>query len=138
MNRFKKLLTQCPYHGLERWNLCKIAYEGLDVSTRTMVKPICGGEFLCKNANEAWDFLEDLSYKTYEWETIREAPSIASKIFMDNEDKLLNDFIALEDTVLHCEHKLEVFQPPQPHDYIPLFYSYDFLLKLLIKCLLKA
>ena len=90
------------------------------MSTRTMVESMCGKEFLCKNANKAWDFLEDLSDKAYEWETIREAPSIASKIFTDNEGKLPNNFVALEDTTLHCELQLEVplFQPPQAHDYI--------------------
>jgi len=48
------------------------------------------------------------------WETIKEAPSIASKIFMDNKGKLPNDFIALENTRLHYEHQLEfpLFQPP--------------------------
>jgi len=130
MSWFKELLTQCPHHSLERYNLCQIAYEGLNVSIRTMVESMCEGGFLCKNTNEAWDFLEDLNDKTYEWGTIREPPSITSKIFIDNKGKLPNDFIALEDTTLHCEHQLEVplFQPPQPHDYIPPFYSYDFLL----------
>ena len=87
------------------------------MSTRTRVESMCGGEFFCKNANEAWDFLKDLSDRIYEWETIREASSIASKIFIDNEGKLPNDFIALEDTTLYCEHQLEIplFQPPQPH-----------------------
>ena len=49
---------------------------------------------------------------------------------MDNEGKLLNEFVALEDTRPHCEDQLEVllFQPPQPHDYIPPSCSYDFLL----------
>ena len=109
MNRFKGLLTQCPHHGLEKWNLCQIAYENLDMRTRTMVESMCGGGFLYKNANKAWNFVEDLSYKTYEWEIIREVPSIASKIFMDNEGRLANDFVGLEDTALHCDHQLEVF-----------------------------
>ena len=73
-----------------------------------MVEYMCGGQFLYKNANEAQDFLEDLSDKTYAWETITEAPSITSKIFTDIEGKLPNDFIALEDIRLHCEHQLEV------------------------------
>ena len=53
-----------------------------------------------------------------------------SKIFMHNKGKLLNEFIALDDTTLHCEHQLEVplFQPPQPHDYISPSCSYKFLL----------
>ena len=37
MNRFKELYTQCPYHRLERWDLCQIVYEGLDVSTRIIL-----------------------------------------------------------------------------------------------------
>jgi len=91
---------------------------------------MCGGEFHYKTANRAWAFLEILSYKTYECEKIRESPSIASKIYVDNESKLPNDFVALEDAMLPFEHQLEVplFQPPQPRDYIPPLCSYDFLL----------
>ena len=62
----------------------------------------------CKNANEAWEFIGDLSDKTYEWETIREAPGIVSKLFMDDKGKLPNEFVALEDTRIDCEHQLEV------------------------------
>jgi len=48
---------------------------------------------------------------------------------MDNEGKLRNGFIALEDTMLHCEFQLEVplCQPLQAHDYIPPIHSYEFL-----------
>ena len=52
------------------------------------------------NANMARDFLEGLSDKAFEWEKTREAPSIASKIFMDNESKLPNDSVAVENTML--------------------------------------
>ena len=34
--------------------------------TRIMAKSIYGGEFLCKNTNDALDFLKDLSDKTFE------------------------------------------------------------------------
>jgi len=63
-----------------------------------MIESMCGGEFLCKNVNEAWDFLENLSDKTYEWEPIRKFHSITSKIFMNKEGKSSNNFVALEDT----------------------------------------
>jgi len=36
------------------------------VSNRTMVESMRGGELHCKNANDSWDFLEDLRDKTYE------------------------------------------------------------------------
>jgi len=50
------------------------------MNTTTMVKTMCSREFLCKNASEVWHFLEYLSGKTYECETIRETPSFNSLI----------------------------------------------------------
>ena len=92
-----------------------------------MIESMCGGEFLCKNVNEAWDFLENLSDKTYEWETIREAHSSASKIFMNKGGNSSNGFVASKDTRLSCEHQLNIplFHSPQPHDYISSSCSYD-------------
>ena len=80
----------------------------MDVSPSAMVESMRGGEFLCKNANEVWDFLDDLNDKAYEWETITEVPNIASQIFMDNKRRLPNDFVVLENTMLHSEHQFEV------------------------------
>jgi len=53
INRFKELTTQCPHHSLQKWNLCQIIYKGFDVTGRIIVESMCGGEFLCKNADEA-------------------------------------------------------------------------------------
>ena len=98
------------------------------MSSRTISESMFRGEFLCKNVNEAWDFLENLSDKTYEWETIREAHGIASKIFMNKLGKSSNDFVASKDTMLPCEHQLDipVFHS-QPHDYISPSCSNDFI-----------
>ena len=52
------------------------------------------GEFLCKNANNAWDFLRDLTDKMYEWEIIREALTIACNVDIDK-GMLRNDVVAL-------------------------------------------
>ena len=71
-DRFKNLLAQCPHHGLEKWRLCQIIYEGMDYSTRTMVESMCQGEFMSKRDNDAWQFLEDLADKSMQWETTRE------------------------------------------------------------------
>jgi len=135
MNRFKELLTRCTHHGLERWNLYQLAYEGIDMSTRTKVEYMYGKSFFVRMLMKLGIFFEDLSDKTYEYEKIREAPTITSKIFMDNEGKLTNNFISFADTTLYCEHQLEVplFQPPQAYDYIPSSYSYDFLLNYSVK-----
>jgi len=70
--RFKLLLAQCPHHGLERWRLSQIIYEGLDQSTRTMDESMCQGGFLNKSETEAWEFMEELAEKTLQWETTRD------------------------------------------------------------------
>ena len=79
---------------------------------------MCGRKFLCKIANNAWEFLEDLSDDTFERDTTRKAASFASNIFTNNDGNMPNDFVAL-DSMVYCEHPLEVslFRPPQPHDY---------------------
>ena len=54
------------------------------MSNRTMVESIYVGEFLHRTINEVWDLLEYLSGKTYEWERIREIPSLDSLIYIAN------------------------------------------------------
>jgi len=70
--RFKHLLAQCPHHGLERWGLCQIIYEGLDQAPRTTMESMCHGGFLNKSETEAFDFLEELAEKIIQWETTRD------------------------------------------------------------------
>lgn len=71
--RFKDLLAQCPHHGVEKWRLCQIIYEGLNMSSRTMLESMCQGAFMKKNEEEAWEFLEEFSEKTMQWESTNES-----------------------------------------------------------------
>jgi len=64
LDRFKNLLSQCPYHGLDQAHLCQIIYEGLDQQNMTMVELMYQGGFLFKSPANAWEFLEDLAKKT--------------------------------------------------------------------------
>jgi len=72
VERFKNLLAKCPNHGLEQWHLCQIVHEVLDQQTRTMLEPMCQGEFLSKSPTAAWEFFENLAEKTIQWETTRD------------------------------------------------------------------
>ena len=35
--RFKDLFVQCPHHGVEKWWLCQILYDGLDYQNKTLI-----------------------------------------------------------------------------------------------------
>jgi len=84
------------------------------------------GEFIFKNADDAWDFLKDSSDKLYEWRTIRKAPSIVSKIIRASYlmTLLLRRVLCF---LMNISLKF-LFSTTQPHDYISPSYSYDFLL----------
>jgi len=66
---FKHLLARCPRHGLERWRLCQIIYEGLNQATKTTVNCMCPRGFLNKSETKAWDFLEESAENTLQWNT---------------------------------------------------------------------
>lgn len=55
-DRFKDLLIQCPHHGLEKWRLCQIIYEGLDYSAKTSLESMCHGDFMRKTLMKLGSF----------------------------------------------------------------------------------
>ncbi|KAI5650045.1 hypothetical protein M9H77_36050 [Catharanthus roseus] len=59
--RFKELLRSCPHHEVPKWQQIQSFYSGLDERNRQMVDSSCGGTFLHKTADEAWDLFENLS-----------------------------------------------------------------------------
>ncbi|KAI5654389.1 hypothetical protein M9H77_31576 [Catharanthus roseus] len=59
--RFKELLRSCPHHEVPKRQQIQSFYSGLDERNRQMVDSSCGGTFLHKTADEAWDLFENLS-----------------------------------------------------------------------------
>ena len=65
--RFKDLLNQCPHHGYESWRLVSYFYEGLTIRERQFVEMMCNGEFLQKDPEEAFEYLNELAEKAHTW-----------------------------------------------------------------------
>ena len=59
--RLKDLLRKCPHHGLSRWQIVQAFYERLIDNYRQMVDASCGGAFISKSEDEAYDLFEMLS-----------------------------------------------------------------------------
>ncbi|MQL97175.1 hypothetical protein Taro_029862 [Colocasia esculenta] len=59
--RLKGLLRKCPHHGLSRWQIVQAFYEGLIESNRKMVDASCGGAFMTKSEDEAYNMFDTLS-----------------------------------------------------------------------------
>ena len=65
--RFNNLLNQCPHHGYESWRLVSYFYEGLTNRERQFVEMMCNGEFLQKDPEEAFEYLNELAEKSHTW-----------------------------------------------------------------------
>uniref|UniRef100_A0A803MP09 Retrotransposon gag domain-containing protein n=1 Tax=Chenopodium quinoa TaxID=63459 RepID=A0A803MP09_CHEQI len=59
--RFCSLLRECPHHEVPKWQLIHSFYYGLSEHNQQMVDASCGGNFMQKNSDEAWQLFEDLS-----------------------------------------------------------------------------
>ncbi|GAV59416.1 LOW QUALITY PROTEIN: hypothetical protein CFOL_v3_02947, partial [Cephalotus follicularis] len=59
--RLKDLIRKCPHHAIPTWQLVQCFYYGLTAQNRQMVDPSCGGTFMHKSEDEAWQLFESLS-----------------------------------------------------------------------------
>ncbi|GAV62963.1 LOW QUALITY PROTEIN: hypothetical protein CFOL_v3_06485, partial [Cephalotus follicularis] len=57
--RLKDLIRKCPHHVIPKWQLVQCFYDGLTAQNR-MVDASCGGTFMHKNEDEAWQLFESI------------------------------------------------------------------------------
>ena len=62
--QFKTLLSSCPHHGFESWQVVSYFYDAILSWDRQFVESMCNGEFLQKEPEEAIDILDDISEKS--------------------------------------------------------------------------
>ncbi|KAI3751985.1 hypothetical protein L2E82_23082 [Cichorium intybus] len=60
-DRLKELLRSCPHHGIPRWQLVKLFFEGVSETHHAMINASSSGTFMWQDPEEAWQFLEQLS-----------------------------------------------------------------------------
>ena len=61
LERLRDLIRKYPYHAVPKWQLCQYFYDGLSEKHRQMVDASCGGIFMLKSEDEAWQLFETLS-----------------------------------------------------------------------------
>ena len=104
--RFKDLLNACPHHGFEKWRIVSFFYDGLNSQTRQFVDMMCQCQFLNKQPDAAFDYLDALSENAQTWEFLapskndhksdtRNTSSIGTKYQLNEENALNVKIIAL-------------------------------------------
>ncbi|CAL8992783.1 unnamed protein product [Prunus brigantina] len=65
--RFKELNRKCPHSGISSTDQVHIFFEGLNMTTKTLVNASCGGSYKDKNAQEACLLFEKMAADTQQW-----------------------------------------------------------------------
>ena len=109
--RFKDLLNSCPYHGFEKWCAIGFFYEGLTLETKQFIETMCNGEFLDKDPEEAFDYLDHLAEISQNWQTTNSLNSVRSNLVSSNGGKnQLNQENDLNARVANLSRKIEAME----------------------------
>ena len=65
--RFKDLLRKCPHHGIPHCIQMETLYNGLNGASRMVLDASANGAILSKSYNEAYEILETIASKNYQW-----------------------------------------------------------------------
>ncbi|KAA3473727.1 Retrotransposon gag protein [Gossypium australe] len=71
--RFKELLQKCSHHRIPHCIQLETFYNGVNAHTRMVVDASANRALLSKLCNEAYEILERILSKNYQWPTHRAA-----------------------------------------------------------------
>ena len=78
--RYKDLLRKFPNHNLPKWMQVHHFYNGLSVPIRTLIDASMGGVILRKNEVEAYQILENIALKNFQWPTEITVPKKVARV----------------------------------------------------------
>ena len=74
--RFKEMVVAYPHHGFDNWMLVSYLYEGMSPLMKQLLETMCGGDFMNKNPDEAFQFFDYVVEVSRSWEEpiVKEPP----------------------------------------------------------------
>ena len=112
--RFKDLLTQCPYHNIKKWRQCQILYDGLDYQTKTLFETICQGGFLQKYENQGCELFENLAEKMIQWESCPKKSRNQNPTSFKSALHSIESSVSAEAKIAHLMRMLELLEVKEP------------------------
>ncbi|XP_042460369.1 uncharacterized protein LOC122043868 [Zingiber officinale] len=70
-DRFKSMQRQCPHHGLEKWLILHIFYNGINYHTKISLDSAAGGALMNKSLDEAEEIIENVALNHHQWASKR-------------------------------------------------------------------
>ena len=74
--RLREMVVACPHHGFDNWILVSYFYEDMSPPMKQLLETMCGGDFMNKNPDEAFQFLDYVVKASRSWEEpiVKESP----------------------------------------------------------------
>ena len=69
--RYRELIRKCPHHGLQKWLIIEMFYNGLDQHHKSTIDSAAGGSLMAKNCDEAYDLISEIADNSYQWHSDR-------------------------------------------------------------------
>ena len=89
-----EVVNACPRHGLDTWMSVSYFYDGMLPTMKQLLETMCGGDFMSKSPDEAFEFVNCVAKISRSWHEPHERNLHKSKslsnskggMYMLNED----------------------------------------------------
>src|SRR4051812_17251403 len=108
--RMKKLVKNCPTHGLTIWMVIQTFYAGLNFTSRNLLHSTAGGTFMSTTLGAATKLLDEMMLNYYQWHTER-SPT-GNKVNSIEEISSLNEKVDLIMSLLTKQATIDAHDVP--------------------------
>jgi Retrotransposon gag protein len=70
-DRYQELICLCPHHGLEKWFILRIFYEGLEQSSKLIIDTAAGDNLMNMSARDAYKLIDEMALGQQQWSSMR-------------------------------------------------------------------
>jgi hypothetical protein len=61
----------CPHHGLEKWSILQIFYEGLEQFSKLIIDAVAGGNLMDMSDPDAYKLINEMALGQQQWSSVR-------------------------------------------------------------------
>ena len=116
--RYMEVVTACPHHGFDTWMLVNYFYESMSPTMKQLLETMCGGDFMNKNPDEAFEFLNYVAEISRSWDEPqrRDSHKFKSPSHSSEEMRMVNEDVDVHAKMATLTRRLEELEIKETHE----------------------
>ncbi|RVW12110.1 hypothetical protein CK203_087303 [Vitis vinifera] len=116
--KYIEVVNACPHHGFDTWMLVSYFYEGMSPTMKQLLETMCGGDFMSKSPDEAFEFLNYVAEISRSWDEPHERDLHKSKSQSNSKGGMymLNEDVDLQAKMIALTKRLEELEAKGFHE----------------------